>query len=106
MINIRTIKKLADGDSLTLKNGKIKRYKSGYQVNTATVILDTPEKAIEWMKRLTRDYGKSCQIHFKNKEYYISLTEHAYTRRQAREIANEHFQGIIYDWHNMTHQAV
>ena len=34
MINIRTIKKLADGDGLTLKNGKIKRYKSGYQVAT------------------------------------------------------------------------
>ena len=25
---------------------------------------------------------------------------------QLREIANEYFQGIIYDWNNMTHQAV
>ena len=77
MINVRTIRKMQDGDILNLKNGNIKKYKGGFQVNTATVILDTPEKAIEWMKRLTRNFGKSCQIHFKNKEYYISLTEHA-----------------------------
>lgn len=29
MINIRTIKKLVDGDGLTLKAGKIIRYKTG-----------------------------------------------------------------------------
>ena len=59
MINVRTIRKMQDGDILNLKNGNIKKYKGGFQVNTATVILDTPEKAIEWMKRLSRDYGKS-----------------------------------------------
>ena len=29
MINIRTIRKLAENDGLTLKNGKIIRYKTG-----------------------------------------------------------------------------
>lgn len=43
MINVRTIKKLADGDGLTLKNGKIKRYKSGYQVATNGVEVISPE---------------------------------------------------------------
>ena len=47
MINIRTIKKLADGDGLTLKNGKIKRYKSGYQVATNGVEVLSPEMAIQ-----------------------------------------------------------
>ena len=47
MINIRTIKKLTDGDGLTLKNGKIKRYKSGYQVATNGVEVISPEMAIQ-----------------------------------------------------------
>lgn len=102
MINVRTIRKMQDGDTLNLKNGNIKKYKGGFQVNTATVILDTPEKAIEWMKYLTRNFGKSCQIRFKDEKYYVSLTEHTYTRRQAREVAANIFRalftiGII--WH-------
>ena len=32
MINIRSIKKLSNGDGLTLKAGKPIRYKSGWQV--------------------------------------------------------------------------
>ena len=106
MINVRTIRKMQDGDTLNLKNGNIKKYKGGFQVNTATVILDTPEDAIKWMKHLTRNFGKSCQIRFKNGKYYVSLTEHTYTRRQAREVAGEHLQGIIYEWQNLAHMAV
>lgn len=106
MINVRTIKKMLDGDTLNLKNGNIKKYKGGFQVNTATVILDTPEDAIKWMKCLTRNFGKSCQIWFKDRKYYVSLTEHTYTRRQAREVAGKHLQGIIFDWNNLAHQAV
>ena len=34
MINIRTLKKLNNNDGLTLKNGKIITYKSGWQVAT------------------------------------------------------------------------
>ena len=45
MINVRTIRKMQDGDILNLKNGNIKKYKGGIQVNTATVIPDTPKKA-------------------------------------------------------------
>ena len=34
MINIRTLKKLTNNDGLTLKNGKVITYKSGWQVAT------------------------------------------------------------------------
>lgn len=34
MINIRTLKKLTNNDGLTLKNGKVITYKTGYQVAT------------------------------------------------------------------------
>ena len=106
MINVRTIRKMQDGDTLNLKNGNIKKYKGGFQVNTATVILDTPEDAIKWMKYLIQNFEKFCQIRFKNGKYYVSLAEHTYTRRQAREVAGEHLQGVIYDWNSLTHQAV
>ena len=96
MINIRTIKKMQDGDTLNIKNGKIKKYKSGYQINTHTIF---------WARVHNRVYG-TLTIQFKNGKYYLSSTKHAYTRRQAREIANEAGQNIIYDWNNLAHQAV
>lgn len=74
MINIRTIKKLADGDGLTLKNGKIKRYKSGYQVATNGVEVISPEMAIqavrEFISKRRRRYCiniKSNNKHSKNR---------------------------------------
>lgn len=105
MINIRTIKKMQDGDTLNIKNGKIKKYKSGYQINTHTIDFDTPEETIFWARVHNKVYG-TLTIQFKNGKYYLSSTKHAYTRRQAREIAKETGQGIIYDWNNLAHQAV
>ena len=105
MINVRTIKKMQDGDTLNIKNGKIKKYKGGFQVNVETDEYLTPEGAIFWAK-LVNALDGGCSIQFKNGKYYISSTKHAYTRRQAREIANEAGQSIIYDWNNLAHQAV
>lgn len=105
MINVRTIKKMLDGDGLTLKNGKIKRYKGGFQVNVQTYEHDSPESAIFWAKLLnTLDGG--CSIQFKNGKYYVSTTKHVYTRRQAKELANELRTTQIYEWQNLIHQAV
>ena len=69
MINVRTIKKMLDGDTLNRMIG-------------------------------------NCSIQFKNGKYYVSTTEHAYTRRQAREIANEMGVNKIYEWQNLAHMAV
>ena len=41
MINIRSIRKLAENDGLTLKNGKAITYKSGWQVATEGVETST-----------------------------------------------------------------
>lgn len=105
MINVRTIKKMLDGDTLNIKNGKIKKYKGGFQVNVQTYEHDSPESAIFWAKLLnTLDGG--CSIQFKNGKYYVSTTKHAYTRRQAREMANDAGQGAIYEWQNLAHMAI
>ena len=105
MINVRTIRKMQDGDILNLKNGNIKKYKGGFQVNIATYECEQPEKAMEIARTLNRMIG-NCSIQFKNGKYYVSTTEHAYTRRQAKELANEIGANKIYEWQNLAHQAV
>lgn len=105
MINVRTIKKMLDGDTLNIKNGKIKKYKGGFQVNTHTQEYDTPENAIFWARSFNAVDG-GCNIQFKNGKYYVSTTKHAYTRRQAKDLANEIGANKIYEWQNLIHQAV
>ena len=55
MINIRSIRKLANNDGLTLKAGKPIRYKSGWQVATHGIECTTAEEAI---KAAVNDYKK------------------------------------------------
>ena len=106
MINIRTIKKMLDGDTLNIKNGKIKKYKGGFQVNTCPIDWDTPEQALDIIKHYIDYLHMSFSIQFKNGKYYVSSTKHAYTRRQARELANKNGANKIYEWQNLAHQAV
>ena len=43
-INIRTIRNIAENDGLTLRNGKIVRYKTGWQVGITGIECRTPEE--------------------------------------------------------------
>jgi hypothetical protein len=52
MINIRTIKKLNNNDGLTLKQGKIITYKSGWQVADHGVEARSAEEAIVIVRRM------------------------------------------------------
>ena len=45
MINVRTIRKLTNNDGLTLRAGRVIRYKTGWQVATEGVECSTPEEA-------------------------------------------------------------
>lgn len=94
MINIRTIKKLSNGDGLTLKNGKIKRYKSGYQVATNGVEVLSPEMAIQ----AVREFKGTCGIWVENGRYYVDISHRVSTKREAVEIGKAHNQLSIYRW--------
>ena len=94
MINVRTIKKLADGDGLTLKNGKIKRYKSGYQVATNGVEVISPEMAIQ----AVREFKGNCGVWLENGRYYIDISKRVSTKREAVEIGKKCNQLSIYRW--------
>ena len=94
MINIRTIKKLANNDGLTLKNGKVITYRTGWQVATHGVEVKTAREAIEAVKA----YGGNCGIWLENGIYYVDKSFRVNTKREALEIGKAHNQISIFGW--------
>lgn len=94
MINVRTIRKLAENDGLTLKNGKIIRYKTGWQVATEGVIYHTPQDAIKAVKA----YGGNCGVWLENGIYYVDKSHRVNTKKVALEIGKECAQISVYGW--------
>jgi len=94
MINIRSIRKLADNDGLTLKYGKVVRYKSGWQVATEGVECATAREAINAVK----EYGGNCGVWFANGIYYIDRSKRVQTKKVALAIGQAHNQISVYGW--------
>lgn len=76
MINVRTIRKIEECGGLTLKNGKIITYKSGYQVATEGVMVTTPEEAI----KAVRAYGGNCGLWLENGIYFVDKSHRVSTK--------------------------
>jgi len=98
MINIRTLKKLKDNDGLTLKNGKIITYKSGWQV--ATEGKETTD--IREAMKMIKDYNGSCGIWFSGGIWYIDKSKRVDTKREAMRIGRECNQISVLKWSNMS----
>lgn len=94
MINIRTIRKLSNDDGITLKRGKIVRYKSGWQVATEGVEVTTAQAAINTV----RAYDGNCGVWYSEGIYYIDKCRRITTKREALIIGQEHHQLSIYGW--------
>ena len=97
MINIRTIRKLANDDGLTLKDGKKITYKTGYQVATEGVECSTPEEAI----KAIRSYDGNCGVWFSEGIYYIDKSHRVNTKREALKVGRECNQISVLCWKNM-----
>lgn len=97
MINIRSIKKLADNDGLTLKAGKPITYKTGWQVATEGVETTDAREAINAVKA----YGGNCGVWYSEGIYYIDKSKRVKTKREALEIGRAHNQISVLGWHNM-----
>ncbi len=97
MINIRSIKKLQNNDGLTLKNGKIISYKSGYQVATEGIETTSPQEAI----KAVRAYGGNCGIWLENGIYYIDKSQRITTKKDALQLGREKNQISILQWRTM-----
>lgn len=94
MINIRSIKKLSNNGGLTLKNGRIITYKTGWQVATHGVEVKTAREAIEAVKA----YGGNCGVWLENGIYYVDKSFRVNTKREALEIGRKHNQISIFGW--------
>ena len=97
MINIRTIKKIVENGGLTLKNGKVITYKSGWQVADHGIEAKSAEEAIKAVKAM----GGNCGIWLENGIYYIDHSYRVNTKREALEIGRAHNQISVFCWRTM-----
>lgn len=97
MINIRTLKKLQNNDGLTLKNGKIITYKSGWQVATTGVETTDIREAMTMIKA----YNGNCGVWFADGVYYIDKSHRVNTKREAMEIGRQCNQISVLNWRTM-----
>ena len=79
MINIRTLRKLANNDGLTLKKGKPVTYKTGYQVATEGFETTDQKEAMTMIKA----YGGDCGIWYSEGIYYIDKSHRVSTKKEA-----------------------
>lgn len=98
MINIRTIQKLSENDGLTLKNGRLISYKSGWQVATEGVECATAREAINAVK----SYAGNCGVWYSGGIYYVDRSKRVSTKSEAMKIGRACNQISILKWSNMT----
>lgn len=94
MINIRTIKKLKNNEGLTLRRGRVMRYKTGWQVATEGIETKDPKVAINQVKA----YKGNCGLWFADGVYYVDKSHRENTKHQALEVGRTHNQISIYGW--------
>ena len=97
MINIRTIKKLTNNEGLTLKNGKVIAYKSGWQVADHGIETKSAEEAI----KAVRAMNGNCGVWFADGVYYIDHSFRVNTKREALAIGRAHNQISVLCWRTM-----
>lgn len=98
MINIRSLKKLGNNDGLTLKNGKIVNYKTGYQVATEGVELGSMQEAMQAIK----NYGGNCGVWFSEGVWYIDKSLRVTTKAAALALGRACNQQSILKWSDMS----
>ena len=97
MINVRTLKRLAENDGLTLKNGKAITYKSGWQVATEGQETDNINEAM----MMIRQYNGDCGVWYSEGIYYIDKSHRVNTKREAMQVGKEHNQIRVLCWRTM-----
>ena len=97
MINIRTLRKLANNDGLTLKKGKPVTYKTGYQVATEGLETTDQKEAMAMIKA----YGGNCGVWYSEGIYYIDKSHRVNTKREALAVGRACNQISVLRWSNM-----
>ena len=98
MINIRTLRKLANNDGLTLKAGKPITYKTGWQVATEGKETKDPSEAMKMIK----EYNGNCGVWYSEGIYYIDKSKRVNTKKEAMTIGRVCNQISVLKWANMS----
>lgn len=96
-VNVRTIRNLANNEGLTLRNGKIVQFKSGWQVGIKGVECKTPEEVSAVLHSIlgrTGDIG----IWFSDGVYYVDVCVHITGKYEALRLGKTMNQQSIYSW--------
>lgn len=96
-INVRTIRKITENQGLTLRNGKIVEYKTGWQVGITGIECHTPE---EVSQVIHSDMGRkgNIGIWLSNGIYYIDISKRITTKQDALTVGRLMNQQSIYGW--------
>ena len=94
----RTLKQLRNNDGLTIKQGKIVEYKTGYQVADYGTTCMTVREALKAIKEMQ----ENCGIWYSNGIYYIDHSFRVKTKKEALTIGREHNQISVFKWSNKT----
>lgn len=96
-INVRTIRNLANNDGLTLRNGKIVEYKTGWQVGLLGVECHTPEEVSILLHQGVGRKG-NIGIWYSEGIYYVDVSKRIATKQDALKVGNLMNQQSIYGW--------
>lgn len=101
-VNVRTIRKLQNNEGLTLKNGYIVTYKTGWQVAYSGIECDTAETAMQIIREYTKALPKGVcvGVWLSNGIYYIDFSLHIISKEIAIEMGERFKQQSIYCWYN------
>ena len=96
MINIRTLRKIENNGGLTLRDGKIITYKSGYQVATE----GETTTDINAVRAIMKRYNGNCGLWLENGIWYIDKSHREPTKKKALEVGRAHNQISVFVWKN------
>ena len=96
-INVRTIRNLADNEGLTLRNGKIVEYKTGWQVGIHGIECHTPEEVSILLHKGMGRKG-NIGIWYSIGIYYGDISKRITTKQNALTIGKLMNQQSIYGW--------
>ena len=98
MITVEMIRALQNNGGMTLKNGHMVTYKSGWQVATEGVEVTTAEECY----RAVQKYQGTCGIWYSDGIYYVDKSLRVKTKKQAMQIGRMHNQISILKWKDLS----
>lgn len=101
-INVRTIRNIQKGEGLTLRNGKIVEYKTGWQVGITGITCKTPEEVSALLHHGLGRHG-NVGIWFNDGIYYIDISKRIATKKNALAVGQATNQQAIYGWRPRKH---